>query len=100
MAKDLKRLERRREKLLEAFTVPDIVEAPMGDTTLDVGRLETCLARLAERERMVVLLTFYAERTSGEVGKELGVKDGNVRVIRHRAIERLRTCMTSGEVVQ
>jgi DNA-directed RNA polymerase specialized sigma24 family protein len=49
---------------------------------------------------MVVLLTFYAERTSGEVGRELGVKDGNVRVIRHRAIERLRTCMTSGEVVQ
>ena len=91
MAKDLKRLERRREKLLEAFTVPDIVEAPVEDTTLDVGRLERCLARLAERERMVVLLTFYAERTSGEVGKELGVKDGNVRVIRHRAIERLRT---------
>jgi RNA polymerase sigma-70 factor (ECF subfamily) len=98
MAKDLRRLERRREKLLEAFPVSDIV-APVGDTTLDVGRLETCLARLAERERMVVLLTFYAERSSGEVGKELGIKDGNVRVIRHRAIERLRTCMTSGEVV-
>ena len=29
------------------------------------------------------------------VGQELGVKEGNVRVIRHRAIERLRTCMTA-----
>jgi len=88
------------EKLLETFTVPDLVAAPAGDITLDLDRLEACLARLAERERMVVLLTFYAERTSGEVGKELGVRDGNVRVIRHRAVERLRTCMTSGEVVQ
>jgi RNA polymerase sigma-70 factor (ECF subfamily) len=100
MAKDLKRRERRRGRLLEAFTIPGIVEPPVEDAMLDVGRLEACLARLAERERMVVLLTFYAERTSGEVGKELGLKHGNVRVIRHRAIERLRTCMTSGEVGQ
>jgi RNA polymerase sigma-70 factor (ECF subfamily) len=100
MAKDLRRLEWRREKLREAFLVPDVVQASVGDATLDVDRLETCLARLAERERMVVLLTFYAERTASEVGKELGVKEGNVRVIRHRAVERLRTCMTSREVAQ
>ena len=77
-----------------------LVEAPAGDAALDVDRLERCLARLAERERMVVLLTFYAEKTAGEVGQELGVKEGNVRVIRHRAVERLRTCMTSREVAQ
>jgi len=100
MAKDLKRLEWRREKLREVFIVPDVVEAPVADARLDVDRLEACLARLAERERIVVLLTFYAERTAGEVSKELGVKEGNVRVIRHRAVERLRTCMTSREVVQ
>ena len=98
IAKDLRRLEWRREKLREAFMAPDMVEAPAGDVTLDVDRLETCLARLAVRERMVVLLTFYAERSAGDVGKELGVKEGNVRVIRHRAVERLRTCMTSREV--
>ena len=100
MAKDLRRREWRRGKLREAFMVPALVDAPAGDATLDVDRLETCLARLAERERMVVLLTFYAERTAGEVGKELGVKEGNVRVIRHRAVERLRTCMTSREVAE
>ncbi|HEY0285370.1 MAG TPA: sigma-70 family RNA polymerase sigma factor [Vicinamibacterales bacterium] len=100
MVKDMRRLEWRREKLREAFMVPDVVEAPVGDAMLDVDRLDTCIARLAERERMVVLLTFYAERTAGEVGKELGVKEGNVRVIRHRAVERLRTCMTSREVAQ
>ena len=41
MVKDLKRLEWRREKLREAFMVPDMVEAPAGDATLD--------ARLASR---------------------------------------------------
>jgi RNA polymerase sigma-70 factor (ECF subfamily) len=100
MARDLRRLEWRREKLRDVFMVPDMFEAPAEDVTLDLDRLERCLARLAERERMVVLLTFYAEKTAAEVGKELGVKEGNARVIRHRAVERLRTCMTSNEVAQ
>jgi RNA polymerase sigma-70 factor (ECF subfamily) len=100
MARDLKRREWRRERLRDAYLAPDAVAAPAGDATLDLDRLETCLARLAERERMVVLLTFYAERTASEVGSELGVKEGNVRVIRHRAIERLRTCMTAGGEVR
>jgi RNA polymerase sigma-70 factor, ECF subfamily len=100
MVKDQKRLEWRRDKLREAFVLPDMVQSPVGDATLDVDCLERCLARLAERERMVVLLTFYAERTAGEVARELALKEGNVRVIRHRAVERLRTCMTSREVLQ
>ena len=97
MVKDLRRLEWRREKLRETFLPVSTVAAPADDATLDLDHLETCLARLADRERMVVLLTFYAEKTAGEVGKELRLTEGNVRVIRHRAIERLRTCMTSRE---
>jgi len=100
MVKDQKRLEWRREKLRETFMLPDIVAPPAKDAALDVDRLEQCLARLADRERVVVLLTFYAERTAGDVAKELGIKEGNVRVIRHRAVERLRMCMTSGEGAQ
>src|SRR5262245_59695767 len=97
MVKDQRLLEWRREKLRETFMLPDIVSPPAGDAALDVDRLELCLARLADRERIVVLLTFYAERSAGDVANELGIKEGNVRVIRHRAVERLRTCMTSGE---
>lgn len=98
MARDLKRLEWRRERLREAFLPRHAVEVPAADAALDIDRLEECLARLVERERVIVLLTFYAERTARQVGDELGVKEGNVRVIRHRAIEHLRTCMTSREV--
>ena len=95
MAKDWKRRDWRREKLRETFLPASMVGSPRRDATLDLDRLESCLARLADRERMVVLLTFYAEKTASEVGKELRLTEGNVRVIRHRAIERLRTCMTS-----
>ncbi len=100
IARDRKRREWRREKQRETFMVPDAFDIPAADSTLDADHLERCLARLAERERMVVVLTFYGEKTAGEVGHELGVKEGNVRVIRHRAIERLRTCMMSRDGVQ
>jgi RNA polymerase sigma-70 factor (ECF subfamily) len=97
MAKDLMRVERRREKLRETFLPASAVEAPAGDATFDIDRLERCLAELADRERTIVLLTFYAEKTGDEVSKELRLSEGNVRVIRHRAIGRLRTCMMSSE---
>ena len=100
MVKDVKRLEWRRQQLRETFMRPDLVQTPLEEETLDINALERCLARLAERERLVVMLTFYAERTAGEVARELALKEGNVRVIRHRAVERLRTCMTSGEVAR
>jgi RNA polymerase sigma-70 factor (ECF subfamily) len=97
MAKDLKRREWRREKLRDAFLPSAIAEGHASTDVLDVDRLEQCLARLADRERSVVLLTFYAEKTGSEVGQELRLTTGNVRVIRHRALDRLRKCMASCE---
>jgi RNA polymerase sigma-70 factor (ECF subfamily) len=98
---DLKRRERRREGLRETFMIPIACgEEPEAAVTLDIERLEACVARLAERERMVVLLTFYAEKTARQAAMELGLTEGNVRVIRYRAIDRLRKCVLSGEAAQ
>ncbi len=47
-----------------------------------------------------MLLTFYAERSARQVGDELTITEGNVRVIRHRAIGKLRACMTGTGGVQ
>jgi RNA polymerase sigma-70 factor, ECF subfamily len=99
MAIDLKRRERRRETLRNVFIDPRVLAPPAADAAIDLDRLEACLARLAERERMVVLLTFYAERTANDVGRELGLTGGNVRVIRHRAVDHLRACVMSRQVV-
>jgi RNA polymerase sigma-70 factor (ECF subfamily) len=48
---------------------------------------------LPERERSVLVMTFYDDRPADEVGAALGLTPGNVRVIRHRGIERLRRCV-------
>jgi RNA polymerase sigma-70 factor (ECF subfamily) len=48
---------------------------------------------LKERERSIVVMTFYDEQTGADVASFLGVSEANVRVIRHRAIHQLRDCM-------
>src|SRR5262245_14437903 len=47
IATDLKRLERRREKLRDTFMAANMVALPAGDAPLDIDHLENCLARLA-----------------------------------------------------
>jgi DNA-directed RNA polymerase specialized sigma24 family protein len=49
---------------------------------------------------LIVLLTFYAERSARQVGEEMLLAEGNVRVIRHRAIAKLRACMTATGAIQ
>lgn len=55
--------------------------------------LAICLGELSERERSVVLSTFFEEQDASEIAATLATSPGNVRVIRHRAVDRLRQCM-------
>lgn len=90
---DARRGQARRERLLEQYAgdlaISDIAPAPR----LDHDRLVHCLEALAERERSVLVMTFYEDKDAEEVGRLLGVSGGNVRVIRHRALGRLRDCV-------
>jgi RNA polymerase sigma-70 factor (ECF subfamily) len=63
---------------------------------VDKERLARCLVELPMRDRMVVVLTFYAERDSDEIAAELALSAGNVRLIRHRALKRLEHCLDKG----
>lgn len=93
---DLRRGSLRRERLLEAYgedlPFADIAPAPR----VDHERVEKCLENLSERERSVLVMTFHEDRDAGDVAGQLGLTAGNVRVIRHRALERLRECVTAG----
>jgi RNA polymerase sigma-70 factor (ECF subfamily) len=83
----------RRETLLNIYgDTPEAVDVPE-PLSLDADRLAACLQALAERERTVVVLTFFADKSGDELANELGLSAGNVRVIRHRALARLRECM-------
>ena len=55
-----------------------------------------CLERLPERERAVLVMSFYDDQPSEAVGQQLGLSAGNVRVIRHRGIDQLRRCVEAG----
>lgn len=90
---DLGRGNRRRERLLETYgevLAPAETRAPDPDR----GRLADCLARLPERERTILMLTFHDDLPAEALARELNLTAANVRVIRHRALERLRGCVT------
>ena len=91
---DLRRGAARRERLLERFGAELVPAAGTHDEqSFDLDRLRRCLERLSERERSVVVLSFYAERRAAEIASEVGLSAANVRVVRHRALVRLRGCM-------
>jgi RNA polymerase sigma-70 factor (ECF subfamily) len=94
---DQRRGERRREALLQRhgdILLPE-PEAPIAPR-LDHHRVSDCLDRLPERERAVLVMSFYDDQPSDAVGRELGLTPGNVRVIRHRGIDKLRRCVETG----
>jgi RNA polymerase sigma-70 factor (ECF subfamily) len=92
LADSTRRKARRRESLTARFYAPELHVEPSVPSG-DIEAVERCLHSLAERDRRVLILTFYAERTSPEIASELGVTGAVVRVARHRALERLRECI-------
>jgi RNA polymerase sigma-70 factor, ECF subfamily len=90
---DLRRGSHRREGLLERFGPDLATSTPLSVPRLDHDQLERCVQDLKERERTVVMMTFYDEQTGAEVANFLGISEANVRVIRHRAMHQLRACM-------
>ena len=89
---DQRRTRQRQETLLAMFG-SDLVPASSPAPGLDDHQLATCVQTLRERERTVIVMTFYDEQTAGETARLLGTSEANVRVIRHRALRQLRACM-------
>ncbi len=94
MVMELRRTARRQERLLAEFG-PDLMPDQPPMPQLDDGQLGRCVQALKERERSVVVLTFYDEQSASEAARFLGLSEANVRVIRHRAVKQLRACMES-----
>lgn len=90
---DLRRGAYRKQQLLEYFGAEFVDAFEPSMLHLDTEQLTRCLQVLKERERAVVVMTFYDEQSGAEVAAFLRVSEANVRVIRHRAIHQLRGCM-------
>ena len=92
VAVGLRRTATRREQLLGRFDSRQETVSP-DEWSIDTARIAPCLADIGERERTILLLTFYAEKSSAEIGQALGMTAGAVRVGRHRALASMRTCL-------
>lgn len=96
---DLRRGTVRRDALLRTYGDLERVTEPAALKELDERKLARCMERLAERARSVLVLSFFADKSAAEVGRELGLTAENARVIRHRALVSLRECMGGAEAV-
>jgi RNA polymerase sigma-70 factor (ECF subfamily) len=96
-AMNQKRGGKRRAEMLETFGhgLGGAVE-PLTVAGADLDKLRGCVERLTERDRTVVMLTFYAEEPAEEIARALETTAGNVRVLRHRAMSRLQACVEKG----
>ena len=97
---NIRRNATRRQELLEQYRgdLPSMTYSPAPQ--LDRTQLQRCLQGLSERERSVVLMSYFDEQSAIEVASFLAISEANVRVIRHRALGRLRNCMSSGKAAQ
>lgn len=95
MIVDSRRGQRRRDGLLDRHA-KEMERATAPIEPLDRGPLSGCLDALPERERAVVVMSYYAERSAAEIADELTMTAANVRVVKHRALAHLRDCLEVG----
>lgn len=86
---------------LEQDEIPDVVDsAPTPDDVIvlhdDVRALQALLEHLTPVQRDVVLLRVVNGLSAEDTGTALGLTPGNVRVLQHRALLRLRALAGQG----
>lgn len=84
--------ERRRELLEQYQGELDLVFAHE-EAPVQRAKLEDCYSQLTDRARRIVRRTFCEDATDAEIGRALALTESNVRVIRHRTLAALRTCL-------
>jgi RNA polymerase sigma-70 factor, ECF subfamily len=93
MAGSLRRVERRREGLRARYYDREEALTWTNERLLDETRIAPCLAGIRDRERTILLLSFYADKGAKEIAEALGMTAGAVRVSRHRALASMRECV-------
>ena len=84
--------------LLDTIQDPQALDPAMEmDTTEMKDRLADAIARLPEREKLVVALYYYENLTLREIGEVLGVTESRVSQLHTKAILRLKARL-SGSV--
>lgn len=91
----VRRVEHRRADLRQRYFDEEEAVAPTDADVFAGARVRPCLAAMAERDRVILVLSFYAEKSAADIGRSLDLTAGAVRVARHRALASLRGCIES-----
>jgi RNA polymerase sigma-70 factor (ECF subfamily) len=94
LARERARTAERRNELWEQYgdALTALEDTPLASYQL--AQLEDCLSQMTARSRDVIRFAFVEGQSASEIGSRLEMTEGNVRVVRHRALEALRTCMS------
>jgi len=92
VTRDMRRAGWKREQMAEAWGREQVAWTGPSES-VDSARLDDCLASLVDRDRLIVTMAYYAEAATADISARLGLSQANVRVIKHRAMARLRDCV-------
>ena len=82
--------------LLDTIQDPDAIDpASAMDATETKDRLADAIARLPEREKLVIALYYYENLTLREIGEVLGVTESRVSQLQTKAVLRLKSALQS-----
>jgi RNA polymerase sigma-70 factor (ECF subfamily) len=87
--------DRRREALERGLELPEPA-LPSEPHLFDRSQLEDCLSLLTAKARDVISASYASELADAEIASTLSLSEANVRVIRHRSLNALRTCVEGG----
>jgi RNA polymerase sigma-70 factor (ECF subfamily) len=95
LARERARTQERRAELFAEFgsALASLQDEPEL-AKYQLAQLEDCLSQVTQRSRDVIRHAFVEGASAAEIATKLEMSEGNVRVVRHRTLEALRTCMS------
>jgi RNA polymerase sigma-70 factor, ECF subfamily len=92
------RRDARREMALHRLEAQSAGAAPDAHAArVDGNKLWQCVNALSARARDVVIRSYVRDEEAGAIAAAHGTTAGNVRVLRHRALQALFRCLEQGE---
>jgi len=80
---------------------PDVADLPVADespTVLDAVWITDGLRHLSDRQRLAIVLRYYADLSVEETAQVMGCAEGTVKATIHTALQRLRVQLVGEEV--